>query len=275
MKFLLVKSLFCPNQQYYETTVKSIVGINIFIKLLKSNLSVSIDVLYIGWINSHSDAFDKYLQLCEPEMKLLYSNIYKELWKINYGKYKIYNNMIDFVKLMKQTDNDYDFIIYLDHDIYLDFDQIDLFQSVSLLENYRIDSCRLGICALNHLEDIRHQTDIYTNQYTACDFQLLRPSRVGSIASGAFIIFPDILIELNGFDILTIYGLDDYQLDQKLITLGCINVVIGNMFAVHPFDDNIQYSAWKKNHLLRLINGESQKNNYYLEIQESINFWNK
>jgi len=270
MKFLLVKSLFCPNQQYYETTIKSIVKINIFMKLLDNSIDLLVDVLYIGWINNHTDAFDKYLQLCGSQ----YSNIYKELWKINYGKYKIYNNMIDFVKWMKQKNINYDFIIYLDHDIHLDFDSIDLFRSISSLEKYQIDSSRLGICALNHMEDIRHQTDIYADQYTACDFQILRPTRVGSIASGAFIIFPDVLIRLDRFDLLTIYGLDDYQLDQKLINMGYVNVVIGNLFAVHPFDDNKQYTVWKKNHLLQMIDGKCQAN-YYLEIQESINFWNK
>lgn len=264
MKFLVVKSVFCPNRDYYDTTIKSIVKNNIFIELLqRKEKKLCIDTLFIGWINRYNDLFNSFIEV----YKMKYNDIYRDLWPLNYGKYELYNRMIDFVR----SNNNYDFILYMDHDIYFDFTCIDLFNSISDLQNCKINDKNLGIIAFNQKLDVRHQKDMYENTLSFSNFTLCYPSRDGSIASGAFIIYPDVLTQIEYFDKITIYGLDDYYLAKRLTDRQYINVVIGNLYVIHPYDSNDRYTVWKKNHLLKLINGE--RNSYYSEIQNSVNFW--
>lgn len=280
MRILIVKSVFCPNDLYYELSVITILKISLFIKLLiAKNSDLTFDVLFIGWINEYSIRFDEFLRLYQIE----FGRVHKELWGLNYGKYKVYNYMIDFVN----SSASYDCLIYLDHDIHFDFSSVDTFPLIQYLKDHKINEHKVGLVAFNQLGDVRHQKDIYeTIHKLTCKrsdidsvLNILVPSRTGSIASGCFLIFTDVVANMKHFDMLSIYGLDDYYIDTQLIESGYINVVIDNVYCIHPFDTNIDYVAWKKNHMLNLITGlntrdpSKHKTTYYQEVQNSINFW--
>jgi hypothetical protein len=269
MKFILVKSIFCPTIEHFNTTVKSLVKINIFFDLIKKkhpDLDMRWDIYFVGWVDGFADDFESFLALYSA---LSAHNVYQDIWSINYGKYKIFNSMLEFVRV----NNNYDFIIYLDHDIYFDFRSIDLFTKIPC-RVFQVNGQEPGIVAFNQAQDTRHQPDIYENQ-AECDpgFRVIWPSWIGSIAGGGFVIYPDTMLKMENFETPTIYGLDDYWLVKKLNDLNFLSVVALDLWVIHPFQRFDSYGLWKKNHLLGLIAGK--KSNYWQEVQESINFWNQ
>lgn len=289
MKFIIIKSVFCPNESYMETTLKTITKLAFYIHLLNesrnNDTKFIFDVLFIGWTNNYSVNIDAAIEI----QKKSFNVIHKLFWPINFGKYKIFNTIIDFIN---NNDDNYDAIIYLDHDIYFDVmthnNLIIFFDNISLFKTLKIHGSKLGLIAINQLCDIRHKRDIYENNYvvntiaqyttnSSLHIDLVYPSQIGSIASGAFITFPHIIKSLDQFELFTIYGLDDYYIDEQLINKGFINVVAKDIYVVHPFDYNDRYTAWKKNQIIKLIdrlNGTGTYN-YYSEIQSAINFWNE
>jgi hypothetical protein len=269
MKILIIKSLFCPTKHYLDVTIKSIVKTNIYFNLLdKKNCNDHIfsDILFIGWINRFEKDFLSFIE----NYKLIFENIYQDFWYLNYGKYELINRIIDFSKKI----NNYDYILYMDHDVYLDFNSVNIFIHIKNLQKFTIDNKPLGMIAFNQTQDVRHQNDIFENKIMCDDLELVYPSKNGAIASGAFIAQPDRFASMTHFNKLTIYGLDDYFLTGRLLELNYINVVISNISIVHPFDSNDRYSVWKKNHLLKIINVRNNDSMYSIELQESINFWN-
>lgn len=285
--FLIVKSIFVPNEEYLTTNICSIIATNTFFSMYRNKYNknktedsnvLDLHVLYTGWVNHNADYVDRLKDVIYSDNNM-YSGIYSDIWVLNYGKYKLYNNTIDFVN---HNDRSHDYVIYLDHDIYFDITSIDMFGSLcsSMITNIN-ESSKLGMIAFNQRIDNRHQPDIYSNKIYLNNICLLRSPNHGSIASGAFIIRTSILANLTHFDLITIYGLDDYYLAKKLTDEGYINVVTQDIYVIHPIDNNMKYALWKRDHLLKLIlepkqsNGsdESIKHNYYQEIQESVNFW--
>lgn len=273
MKILIIKSLFCPTKQFLDVTIKSIVKTNIFFNLLNKKNSdhrTCSDILFIGWINKFESDFLSFIN----NYHLIFQNIYQDFWYLNYGKYELINRAIDYSKQY----SDYDFILYMDHDVYLDFNSVNLFINIQNLQKFTIGGKTLGMIAFNQVQDTRHQNDIFENKIICDELELVYPSKNGAIASGSFIMHPNCFVSMSHFDKLSIYGLDDYYLTEKLLELNYINVVISNINIVHPFDSNHKYTAWKKNHLLKLINrvNNDHKDNhsYGIDLQESINFWN-
>lgn len=255
MKFLLVKSVFCPNNKYYEATAKSLIKTNIFIDIIKKNFIF--DLLVIGYSYIYNDNLTKMINL----IKKNYENIYTEFWPINFGKSSIFNYLIDFLK-----DKDYTYIIYLDHDIHFSINSTDNFINnfINIFLNDNVN--RYGLIALNQKGDIRHQANIYENR----DGNIVWPSNDTSIASGAFIIKSDIFSGLDKFKKI-VYGLDDYYLCKQLREKGYLNIVISDCFVMHPFDNNEKYMKWKRDNIERLVFGEDR--DYYSVIEESCNLF--
>ena len=253
MKNLLIKSVFCPSKIYFKNTLKSLIKINMFMQLK----NIKFDLLLIGWIHIYDKIINKILRT----IKLEFCNVFTEFWTINYGKYKILNYSIDFVKNKPQYKN----IIYMDHDVHFDFlSDID-FKNLDDLINTQINSKNIGLIAFNQKGDNRHQPSIYENSY----LNLVWPSHNGAIATGSFITSLDNFIKLEKFELCSVYGLDDYILCEKLRNMNLINVVISDNFVIHPFDNNEKYNLWKKNNIINTINNNI--NNYYRNIEESMN----
>lgn len=266
MKILLVKSVFCPNKEYLDITIKSLIKTNIFIEFIQKKYDyIEFDLLLIGWVNKYKQLFDTAIKL----NKLFFDDIYFDLWTINYGKYKMLNNTIDFVN---DCDINYKYILYLDHDVHFYMKNLNLFDSIKDLDKLEINEKKLGLVAFNQKEDCRHQLDIYENTYQYLDLDLLWSNKLGSIASGGFIISIDAFKLLKEFDLITVYGLDDYKLTEQLDKNGLLNVVIHNIYIIHPNSHNVKYEDWKKNNIKKIINNKISS--YYETIQDSINFWN-
>ncbi len=274
MKILLVKSVFCPNDIYYETTIKTLIKLNMFIGLIKHKKNkkqideiLTVDVYCIGWIHTFNNKMESFFETNLNEFDSVDTNFFYH----NYGKYHIFNQLIEYVKNHHCT---YDLIIYTDHDIYFDMactQDISLFMNLQFLKNHIIKDKHLGLIAFNQKKDNRHKKDIYENNSVFLNYHIIYPSCIGSIASGGFMIFPEVLIQIKCFELLSVYGLDDYYLVEKLTSMNYLNVVIENLHVIHPYDNNDEYMMWKKNKIIKMIIKNDE--NYHQQVQESINFW--
>lgn len=262
MKLLIIKSLFCPNNNHLDLLLDSIFKINKYFEL--ADHTYEIDLLLIGWINKYSNEIDLYLSL----LKIHFLNIHKIYWKINYGKYKMFNEMQIFL-----NNHQYDYMMYFDHDIHLDFNHMDTFQETFFkIFEEKIKDELIGILYLNQTPDCRHQNSIYENSLTILSNVICWSCDLSSYASGAFVVPTKIFNAIVPFDLISVYGLDDYYLSSKIKSLGYHCAVLKNIHAIHPFNACKKYSNWKYSIVKKLI--ENKKINYDLSIQESINFWN-
>ena len=259
MKILFVKSIFCPNINFFNTCIKSIINMNIFVNLIDD---IECDILIIGWIKN----FKKRLKLIIKMIPLKFSNIYINIWNINYGKYYMLNRMLDYCK----ENNSYDLLIYLDHDIEFSFNKFNIIRLALKSYNY-LDNENIGLVAFNQLEDVRHQKNIYENEININGVKYIYPNNFQSIACGAYYISYKIFSNLNRFEIKSVYGLDDYYLLKQLHEKGYNNIVIKNYFVIHPFNKIEKYDKWKIKSICDLI--EYKNINYFKAIEDSNNLW--
>lgn len=257
MKILFVKSIFCPSNEYFISTISSIIKISLFIKLLKID-NIKFDLYLIGWGYKFINNMEAFIKILNHN----FENIYKEYWTINYGKYKVLNTLIDF-------NVDFDYLIYFDHDIFFDFKSLFKFSNFLQFGLPIFENKNIGLIAFNQKQDCRHQISSYENCEYINGFTYIWSNDVGSIATGAIIMKAKVLKSLSKFELLSVYGLDDYHLCNKLLYQGHVNMIITNIYVYHPFDNNLNYSIWKKNNIIKLINGKEV--NYFQNIEESMN----
>ena len=263
MRFLILKTAFCPNLNYLNITLKSLIKTNIFIEMItKKNPEIKFDLLFIGWVMT----FQKHIDLTLSLIKLNFENVYKEYWYLNYGKYKIYNFLIDYIN----QNSHYDGVFVLDHDIYFDFNSFDIFFELFTLQGLLIEGKHLGVIAFNQKIDVRHQREIYNNCRKFHNLNIVWPNNIGSIATGGIFLYPNTILNLDYFNLLTVYGLDDYHLCKQLIDKGFLNIVLENIYIIHPKDTNTKYTKWKIENIKKLIDHENV--DYFRNIEESMNF---
>lgn len=256
MRRIIIKSLFCPNNKYYKITANSL--INLFDYLTYFNVN-NADIILIGWANIYSSQLEKLVTI-------LNKNKYKinyELFDINYGKYKIFDNMVQISKL-----DIYSTLYYFDHDIQI-LPEYNLF-SVDI--NGKIDGKNIGILAVNHTEDIRHQLTVYENECTVNNHTVVYPVEgdYGSVADGCFIGNCECIKNMK-FSMINVYGLDDYYLIKQVDELNFSYGVLKNIFVEHPYDDNVEYTMWKKQQIVDIVNNN---NSYYKSVESFINLFN-
>jgi len=257
MRILILKSVFCPTEHYLDVTLSSLYKLSIFVNLITD---VEFDLLLVGWVHN----FRSYIDLSSKLCKFAYNNIYHELWTLNYGKYKILNYMIDFIN---SSSNEYDCVMFFDHDVYLDILSISKFKSIANL----INNDKLGLIAFNQKGDVRHQIAIYENSDTIGDLKIVWPNNdfIGPIATGGFILSKASLLKLDKFNLISVYGLDDHFLCKQLSNKKLLNIVINDIYITHPFDNNEKYILWKKENIIKTANGNID--NYFKNIEESMN----
>lgn len=260
MKILFIKSIFCPNKSFLNICIKSITNMNLFSSLIDVDVC---DLLIIGWIGNFENKFNLFTKF----YPFKFSNISYRLWHINYGKYKMLNDMLDFCQ-----NKIYDYIIYSDHDIEFGFSKLNIIKkSLNSINSQTVNNKKIGLIAFNQSEDIRHQRDIYENRVIVDYIEYIYPNKIQSIACGAFYINFNIFLELDHFEIHGVYGLDDFHLMKKLEDNGCTNLVIKDYFIIHPFNILDDYDKWKIKSICSIINNE--KYNYYKMIEENHNLW--
>lgn len=267
MNFLIVRSVFCPNDEFYKISIDALLNLFDFLEYEDKN-NINLDLFIVGWAkkNKYSCMISKMIDL----KKYIFNNVIINMSPLNYGKYHIFNQIKD-LELDK-----YDFILYSDHDILFPLVLLskNVLMKMSGLFTNSINNKQIGLVAFNQLEDVRHQYDIYQNRIIINDITCVYPNDecFGSIADGCFMTSASVFDVINYFDLITVYGLDDYHLIKKIHDKNMMAVVLSNIYIVHPHNDNDKYNKWKKDRILELINNKPRK--YYELIQESINFWN-
>lgn len=270
MRILIVKSIFAPNQKFYKDTIDSIIKLdtNLTIALKKyynlistdSNLNsdITIELLFIGWINRFSEELDAFIKVYPFSF-----NVNVKEYYLNYGKYYMFND------LRKHITNE-DILIYMDHDII--FPVIDLRTMISAKNIFHHTDNEIGLISFNQKEDCRHQNDIYSNQIVLDSINLCYANSVGSIACGCFCADAQIFKVLTDFPLLSIYGFDDIVLIQKFTEQKKKSMVFRDIYAIHPFNDVKLYNEWKKEIILDII--KDRLPDYYKQIESSVNFFN-
>lgn len=240
MRITLVKSIFCPSQSFFDDMTQSLIKTSIYLQL---NYSDNIyDLLLIGWANNFQKNIDLFLKLgslCFSRTRVIY-------FDDNYGKAYLINVLID--ETLKKNINA-DYIIYMDHDVWFNFDDIGSITDVitPYLFSQYINSKKLGIIFYNQLQDVRHQLTIYENKIIFSDVTLCWTDDIYAYASGAFVIPTNILANMKKISINRVYGFDDYQITHNILQQNYSVAVAQDYYIIHPNTKlrNIKYQIWK------------------------------
>lgn len=279
--FLIVKSIFVPTDNYLKICVQSI--INLFDYLYLSQIDKKdLTIMIIGWCNNkkhklYEEIFNKLLE--KYDYKIIFVP-----WKLNFGKIKILNYTFDYIR--NHTIDMYCGMFYFDHDILFDLNLSSFITDVlKISSNQKINDKTIGLFSYNQTHDCRHQTTIYENtiylNVNHNDNEKIvgvypDQNLISSIASGAFYITYDAIVELDELPLISVYTMDDYILIDKLNKKQYLSVVLRDYSVIHPYDicdEDLSYKEWKYNMIINFIN--DNENNYYKTLENSINFWNK
>lgn len=272
---MVIRSVFCPNEQFLNICIDNLKNLMSFIKFVQTkNMELTFSLCLYGWVKKE---YREYFNL--TELQNIFYTLDIDLWCINYGKYKILNNIIELCRK-----NICDSIFYSDHDII--FDQNDnrefhnLFQKLNQVIYQPILNMTVGIVMLNQKGDVRHQYDIYENSFSMLETVYVYPNmhNFTSIASGCFYSKCIIFSSLPLFNLDYVYGLDDYYIVYNLNKNGYAAVIIKDACVDHPFNvANVSYLKWKQECTINIIKNITStadtKNNYYSQIEQSMNLW--
>jgi len=261
-KILFVKSVFCPNETYFKISIESLIqnieSIMSIVSIIPKKEDIYVYLYCLGWISNFSDIFELILSYIECP----FDRFFTDLWKINYGKYKIFNSIIDF-KL------DYDYLIYLDHDINFYSNFYDLIA----LSDCKIFGKSIGLIMFNQKGDNRHHVNNLDKKIVMNNIKIKWNNNninEKSLACGAFCASYNVIKNIDKLKVISVYGLDDYNLLSNVKLKGYVNILAKNVYVFHPFDKCVEYCNWKKANVIKSIYGM----NYNENIQDSINLWN-
>jgi hypothetical protein len=265
--YLIIKSIFCPDDTQFDLFVDSMVKIDVYLKMSKTEYII--DLLLIGYASvKQRNKIDTFIKLFNKTH--IYHSVQIIYWSINYGKYHLINEIV------KMDLSNYQLLIYLDHDIYFLMEGYDIMQpSFYQMFSQLLEKESIGLYLLNQLMDCRHQNSIYENYRMHQSYKLCWADDTGSFATGSFITTPSILTNLHPLPLISVYGMDDIYLIRHYQNIGYQTVVIQNRYIIHPFDKNYQYREWKYR-LQKNIVDMLEKYidiNYYQTIQDANNFW--
>jgi hypothetical protein len=279
-KYLIVRSVFNPkqtNKTIFNINFKNILNLINFIKF--QNLINKPDLLLIGYSHDKEQTTLLTRIIQDKSYNNYFDKITVDFFNINKGKYVIMNKIHNYL----QT-NIYSGLLYSDHDIIFDHfipdtSMLDneLLNKLDLTANSIINDKQIGYVALNHIGDIRHQPDIHTNNIILDEISNIKitypdNNTFGSIASGCFYCLYDSFMKITPLTVISIYGLDDYNIIKKLVEYNYHPVVYLNYSVLHPkILDNNNYQEWKQKTVLKLLNDPDY--NYNTSLIDSINFW--
>lgn len=257
-KLLIVKSLFCPNETYLKKNFDTFEKINDFFR----ESEIEIDVMLIGWMPMYRKEIGDFLK-----NKSNFKEIFINAWQYNLGKYQLFNSVKQFLS----NDKKYDYLIYMDHDVYFPETKSPDFHEIFNLIGLEINCKKIGLILFNQLEDCRHQNDAYQNKFTINDINICLPDTLASVACGCFVTSQNIFVGLDDFDLVSIYGLDDLALTEKICQKDMVTILLPDIYVVHPFFKNDRYDAWKLSTVSEMI--ENKKINYFDILQTSKSLW--
>lgn len=283
MKILVVKTVFCPRDDYFETSFNNI--INLFDVLDKNAVEYDADIYILGWCKR-----EKYRKNLEKLMETNWNKIYHDLFPHNYGKLFAFNKIKELLKQHPE----YEYVFYSDHDIVFEnkiseyvspllkfidsdvsFDQKNAGGAPNVLE--------LGVIFLNQKGDVRHKASVYANMvvYDGHTLAFADDMDTGAYASGCMFVSSRCLLSFGVFQCTSVYGLDEYFLLKHVTSGGRFACCLAHdLYVTHPYDNhknNKTYVEWKHNSVKRTMdkikNKSMSDNNYLAEVLKSNNLW--
>lgn len=252
MKILIMKTIFCPNKEY---VIHSLVSLQTMIDYLNDKeRDYEIELFITGW--------------CEDEWKPYFDKVLvnsgltfrTEYYDHNYGKYHYF----------RLLECNADYLIYFDHDIILKY-TYDIFEPIKLIGHDNIE-----YVAYNHLDDSRHQQNVNENidELDGIRYGYPNSGDYGSIADGAFVCSNKVYNLFQYLPKLSVYGLDDFHINQLVGEKGLKSIVCIDIFVSHPYDTDIEYKRWKLWVIGTLVQNKSSAQEFYNDtLISSVKFW--
>lgn len=249
---IFIKSIFCPNDDFFNLISKSIDN-NINYLL---STSIPICVVLIGWV--HESQKKKILNLIKFFNYMIHIDYI--FFDDNYGKMKIYEYFNNYKSK---------YVFYCDHDIFFDLSQTKLHEIYKNLELIFIKN-NYDFIAFNQKHDCRHQLSLIDNIDVINNIKIGSASTNNFIAGGCFIVINQKLC----FNNKILYGFDEKYLFENLKNK---KGIFTDNFVIHPYNSNYKhYANWKIDMILKYIDIEViSDNDYKKQIIESHNLWNQ
>lgn len=252
MNLTIVKTVFCPNDTYFNTTINTLFDLN---RVLLPNCDFKLVI--VGYIKKKE--YEKKIR----EIHFMCPVAFK-FFTVNYGKVYLLN------WLMEYNDTQQDgYFLFLDHDIliYGFLNRRLITDSISVLDS-TIDGKSIGLLAFNQHNDNRHMNFLIQSHHkkTVNSYDVHYTCSPGCVGIGAFLMSWKVFSKLQKIELKNVYGTDDYMLSEQIKDHGMLLGIINSIYVNHPYDDNKEYMAWKKN----IVNCD----NYWLSIENANNFWN-
>ncbi|VBB18582.1 hypothetical protein YASMINEVIRUS_1045 [Yasminevirus sp. GU-2018] len=276
MLVLVIKTILAFNESFIKTNIDSL---NSLLRMTRtvSNQKISFDVRLVGWIDpKQKQAFsEEYSQTvllhsndCDIGTKC---NIECDVLSENHGKLYAINKIVS-----KLNVDNYDKIIYADHDIVFDDSSVEYLKRhlCDTVFDRKIEGRTLKFISFRQRQDERHNPIIYTktitlnnkshNEPDACACTVSHNATFYNysddnvhVATGCFItdsygikIVSQLSIKTENIEQnvkQNVYGDEDVLIGERLNQLSLVHVVLRDYYVVHPFDIDVSYSVWKRN----------------------------
>ena len=229
MNILIIKTIFAKDKNFIDVNITSIKSFLNYISDNKNKITFKL----FGWIYNNEDNFLKELNVCY------------ELFNENYGKMYLLKNIKKYISNYE----DYDFILYADHDISI----ID----TNILENIEINNIvnnkKIIMCSFNQEPNNRHSQIVYSNEIIINKNKYYYHENNSFIATGCFIVKPYFFKYLENIIITQNYGTEDIYIG-KIINDNNFISLLSEKKVYHPFDINKEYEEWKIKQIYKLYN---------------------
>ena len=279
-KILIVKTLMCPTSSLFSATFDGIYSMIEYIRDNEIHKYYKIKLFAIGWVPT-KDCRQMIKKLIKQH-KYLFNSIKIHFFNINYGKYFMLKLIPLLIQRKYKTKNKIKFILYLDHDILFDMSETDLFQYVEKVfdKNPIVKEKMIGIICPDQIDDNRHQSNMCYQYYKMSNNFLYYPEEGNylAIASGCMFIKnnPTVLKVFNDLSIASVYGMDDYLIQEESQKNNLMVILLKDKHIRHPYERNILFKKWKLQTVEDIINNDDETNDrsYFKSLTSSINFWN-
>jgi hypothetical protein len=262
LMLLFIKSLFVPKNNFVDTNINSIKSFITYFKTINQKFK-QIYIKIVGWIgpidNFERDRLIEYIDYEKNILSTYNSNIVLdiEVWNSNFGKCFVFQN----IKSIFQDINDYDYILYADHDISPIDDIIkERFLVGSTLVTKKYGNKEIAIMSFLQEPDSRHNETIFVNKTEFNGQSYFYHKDNIRIATGCFITTPKIfnllsrvkISRLNTYKIYEgIYGEEDIAIGKILNTHNYFHVV-SSLRVNHPYFIDYKYTKWKESQIMKI-----------------------
>lgn len=258
MRILIIKSLYVPNETFMNQNINTIERFLKYLATLNKRYEIAIKI--IGWVNPRIDGelimcFKSRIESLKKTLENMTINI--EFWDVNLGKKYIFREL----KIIFPTYHTYNYIIYADHDI----SPIDDLISSRIALGTILRSKIVAIVTFHQEPDNRHNPRAYQNNVKIMDINFYYSDHCSDIASGCFITTPYYFDIFSNMRSEYVYGDEDILIPQILKDNNLINI-ISEKKVEHKYDNDKIYAEWKRNIILKIINGTNSNigNDYWI-----------